>query len=134
VMDDVKQDLELAQKMQSYSYEPYSDFYVGAVLTTKSGKKYTGCNIANHGIQAICAERVAFVKALSEGEREFERIAVVGSNVRNQAEACLPCGYCRQFMSEFVEANFKVFTVDHQEEKGYQEYKMDELLPFGFEL
>lgn len=134
MMDDVKQDLELAQKMQSYSYEPYSDFYVGAVLTTKSGKKYTGCNIANHGIQAICAERVAFVKALSEGEREFESIAVVGSNARNQGETCLPCGYCRQFMSEFVEANFKVFTVDEKEEKGYREYSMNELLPFGFEL
>lgn len=133
-MDDVKQDLELAQKMQSYSYEPYSDFYVGAVLTTKSGKKYTGCNIANYGIQAICAERVAFVKALSEGEREFESIAVVASKVRGQGEACLPCGYCRQFMSEFVDANFKVFTVDDQQEKGYKQYTMQELLPFGFKL
>ena len=82
MINDVKQDLELATKMQSNSHEPYNNFYVGAVLTAKSGKKYTGCNIANHGIQSICAERVAFVKAISEGEKEFESIAVVGSNVR----------------------------------------------------
>lgn len=134
MINEVKQDLELATKMQSNSHEPYNHFYVGAVLTAKSGKKYTGCNIANHGIQSICAERVAFVKAISEGEREFESIAVVGSSVRNKEEACLPCGYCRQFMSEFVEANFKVFTVDDKDEKGYKEYAMKELLPFGFEL
>ncbi len=134
MINDVKQDLELATKMQSNSHEPYNNFYVGAVLTAKSGKKYTGCNIANHGIQSICAERVAFVKAISEGEKEFESIAVVGSNVRNKAEACLPCGYCRQFMSEFVDSNFKVFTVEDKNEKEYKEYTMKELLPFGFEL
>ncbi len=132
--NDIKQDLELATKMQTNSSEPYNHFYVGAVLTTKSGKKYTGCNIANHGIQAICAERVAFVKAISEGEKEFESIVVVGSGERNKAEACLPCGYCRQFMSEFVDANFKVLTADEKKEEGYREYTMQELLPFGFEL
>lgn len=134
MMNDIKQDLELATKMQSNSHEPYNHFYVGAVLTAKSGKKYTGCNIANHGIQAICAERVAFVKAISEGEKEFESIAVVGSDDRNKADPCLPCGYCRQFMSEFVDANFKVFTVNTETEEGYQQYTMQELLPFGFEL
>ena len=58
--------IELAKKVSKNAYTPYSNFKVGAVLKTKQGKLYTGCNIENHGIMSICAERVAFVKALSE--------------------------------------------------------------------
>ena len=68
------EDIELAKSARFNAYSPYSNFQVGAALRTKSGKIYTGCNIENHGIQGICAERIAFAKALSEGEREFESI------------------------------------------------------------
>ena len=64
-----KEDIEIAKKARLFACSPYSKFQVGAALRTKSGKIYTGCNIENHGIQGICAERTAFAKALSEGER-----------------------------------------------------------------
>ena len=70
----LKEEIELAKKVRKNAYVPYSNFKVGAVLKTKKGKTYTGCNIENNGIQSICAERVAFCKALSEGEKEFESI------------------------------------------------------------
>ena len=73
------EDIELAKKARLNSYSPYSNFQVGAALRTRSGKIYWGCNVENHGIQGICAERTAFVKALSDGEREFESITVVGA-------------------------------------------------------
>ena len=75
---DFTDDIVLAKNVRRKSYAKYSGYTVGAVLTTKSGKKYTGCNIENQGIQSICAERVAFCKAISEGEKEFERIVIVG--------------------------------------------------------
>ena len=96
-------------------------------MVTKSGKKYTGCNIANHGIQSICAERVAFAKAISEGEKSFERIVIVGGETIDTLEECLPCGYCRQFMSEFVAQDFKIVTIE-------KEYTLQELLPYKFNL
>ena len=70
--------IEMAEKARKNAYTPYSNFKVGAVLKTKSGKYYSGCNVENAGIQSICAERVAFTKAISEGETDFESIAVVG--------------------------------------------------------
>ena len=121
-----KEDIELAKKEKLNAYSPYSNFQVGAALRTKSGKVYLGCNIENHGIQAICAERVAFAKALSEGEREFESITVVGSKKGEEpTEKCLPCGYCRQFMSEFVDSNFKIVTVQGEDET--KEYSIKDI-------
>ena len=97
------EDIELAKRARLNAHSPYSHFQVGAALRAKNGKVYLGCNIENHGIQGICAERTAFAKALSEGEREFECITVVGSPKGIEpTEKCMPCGYCRQFMSEFV--------------------------------
>ena len=128
-MNKQEQDFELAQKARLNASDPYSDFKVGAVLVTKSGEKYTGCNIANHGIQSICAERVAFVKAISEGEKAFSRIVIVGGKEGKPLQECLPCGYCRQFMSEFVEKDFKILTLDGD---IIREYTMEELLPYGF--
>ena len=128
-MNDIKEDFELAKKAMQNAHDPYSDFKVGTVLTTQNGKKYTGCNIANHGIQSICAERVAFVKAISEGEKAFERIVIVGGTSTKQLKECLPCGYCRQFMSEFVGINFRIYTLSDDTVK---EYTMEELLPYGF--
>lgn len=125
------EDISLAKKARLNSCSPYSNFQVGAALRTKSGKIYLGCNIENHGIQSICAERTAFVKALSEGEREFESITVVGANKGEEPEeTCMPCGYCRQFMSEFVDNDFKVCVVDSN--NNIEEFSISELLPYVF--
>ncbi len=127
------EDINLAKKARLNSCSPYSNYQVGAALRTKSGKVYLGCNIENHGIQAICAERTAFAKALSEGEREFESITVVGGPKGEEpTEKCVPCGYCRQFMSEFVDDNFKVCVVDGN--GNTEELTIDELLPRSFKF
>lgn len=128
-MNEIKEDFELAKKAMLNAHDPYSNFKVGAVLTTKNGKKYTGCNIANQGIQSICAERVAFVKAISEGETDFLRIVVVGGKDSEHLQETLPCGYCRQFMSEFTKEDFKIYTLG---EDSIKEYSIKELLPYGF--
>lgn len=126
-------DIELAKKARFNACSPYGKFQVGAALRTKSGKIYLGCNIENHGIQAICAERTAFVKALSEGEREFESITVVGAPVGEEPkEKCTPCGYCRQFMSEYVDEDFRVYTVN--KDGKMEGLTIGELLPYGFKL
>ena len=127
------EDIEFAKKARLNAYSPYSNFQVGAALRTKSGKIYLGCNIENHGIQGICAERTAFAKALSEGESEFERITVVGAQVGKEPTGkCMPCGYCRQFMSEFVDNDFKICVVD--KDNNIEEFTINELLPYGFKL
>lgn len=127
-----KEDIELARKARLNAYSPYSNFEVGAALRTKSGKVYLGCNIENHGIQGICAERTAFAKALSEGEREFECITVVGAPKGEEpSEICMPCGYCRQFISEFVDENFKICMAGNDD---IEEYTINDLLPHSFKL
>ena len=125
-------DIKIAKEARLNAYAPYSNFQVGAVLRAKSGNIYTGCNIENHGIQSICAERTAFVKALSEGERAFEKITIVGGKVGDEPlDQCLPCGYCRQFISEFVDEDFIICVL----ENGYvKEYKIKELLPNSFKF
>ncbi len=127
------EDIELAKGARLNAWSPYSNFQVGAALRTKSGKVYLGCNIENHGIQGICAERTAFAKALSEGEREFESITVVGAPKGEEpTEKCMPCGYCRQFMSEFVNNDFKICVVD--KDNNVEELTISELLPHGFKI
>jgi len=80
------------------AYAPYSNYKVGAALLTKQGKIYTGCNVENASYGAsICAERTAVVKAVSEGETEFEAIAIV----TDDSSLGSPCGICRQFLAEF---------------------------------
>lgn len=130
--EDLEEDIKIAENMREMSYSPYSNFTVGCVLVCKDGKKYTGCNIENNGIQSICAERVAFTKAISEGKKDFSYIVVVGGNKNEKPiEECLPCGYCRQFMSEFVEKDFKVFSYYNE---NIKEYKLEDLLPYSFKL
>ena len=127
----MKEDIELAKKARLNAHVPYSRFQVGAALRTKSGKVYLGCNVENHGIQSICAERTAFVKAISEGEKEFVSITVCGAPKGEEiADKCTPCGYCRQFMSEFVDPNFKVYLV-HDNDK-VEELTIKDLLPYSF--
>ena len=127
-----KEDIELAKKARLFAHSPYNKFLVGAVLRTKSGKMYTGCNIDNHGIQSICAERTAFVKAISEGERDFESITIVGAPIGCEPESeCVPCGYCRQFMREFTDKDFKIYSVDGE---NIKEYTINDILPHSYDF
>ena len=90
--------IEHAQGAMNKAFAPYSKFKVGAALLAKDGTVYTGCNIENASYGAcICAERVAFAKAISVGSTEFEKMAIVSS----QKDFTYPCGICRQFMAEF---------------------------------
>ena len=99
----------------------------------KDGTKYLGCNIENQGIQGLCAERCAFAKALSDGRRDFASITVVGSLKDTEPNTrCMPCGYCRQFMSEFVDENFKIYALS--ENDTITEYSLQDLLPHSFKL
>lgn len=115
-----------------YSYSPYSNFKVAAALLTKSGKVYTGCNIESASYTPTnCAERTAFFKAVSEGERDFEAIAIVGGENGELKDYCPPCGVCRQVMMEFCDPKtFKVILGKSAEE--YREYTLEEILPLGF--
>lgn len=119
--------IQKAYEAQAFSYSPYSGFRVGAALLTKSGKIYTGCNIENAAYTPTnCAERTAFFKAISEGEREFEAIAIVGGN-----DYCAPCGVCRQVMAEFCkEDEFRIVLA--KSGTDYQEYTLANLLPLSF--
>ncbi|MBS5334635.1 MAG: cytidine deaminase [Clostridiales bacterium] len=119
---------EKACSMLPRAYAPFSKFKVGAALLSKGGEVFTGVNVENSSFGAtICAERTAFVKAISEGEREFEAIAIVSS----EGEAW-PCGICRQFMKEFCDDDFKIITGDDVDSLSV--YTMDEILPEGFRL
>lgn len=127
-----KEDIELAKKARLNAHSPYGKYYVGACLRCKDGTTYLGCNIENHGIQSYCAERTAFLKAISEGKREFKSIAVVGAPIGEEpTEKCLPCGYCRQFISEFVDDDFVFILEDNGE---IITYSLDDLLPNRFDF
>lgn len=122
-----------AKKARERAYTPYSHFQVGAALLTESGKVYHGCNIENAAYTpTVCAERTAFFRAVSDGERAFEKIAIVGGAEGTQADGmCAPCGVCRQVMMEFCDPDaFRIVLVDH--EKGCVSFLLKELLPFGF--
>lgn len=124
--------IRLALEARAYAYAPYSDFCVGAALLTKNGNVYQGCNIENAGYTPTnCAERTAFFKAVSEGEREFEKIAVVGSARGTVTGYAAPCGVCRQVMMEFCNPrDFKIIVAISEEE--YVEKTLEEMLPMGF--
>ncbi len=119
-----------AQKARENSYSPYSHFRVGAALLTKSGKVYTGCNIENAAFSATnCAERTAIFKAVSEGERDFEAIAIVGGKEGEVAPFCAPCGVCRQVLAEFCPNDFKIILGCAEK---FEVYTLEMLLPFSF--
>ena len=129
-------DIELvkkAKKAAENAYAPYSGFKVGAALLTKGGKLYLGCNIESSSYSPTnCAERTAFFKAVSEGEREFEKIAVVGGKNGDFSNYCTPCGVCRQVMSEFCGADFTVILGSDGDD--YKQFTLGELLPHSFSL
>lgn len=114
------------------AYVPYSHFAVGAALLTKEGKVYRGCNIENAAYTPTnCAERTAFFKAVSEGEREFAAIAVVGGPAgKPPMDYCYPCGVCRQVMAEFCEDDFVVVVGKSEDE--IREHALIEILPHTF--
>lgn len=124
--------IDLAIERLQYSYTPYSGFKVGASLLTKSGKLYTGCNIENAAYSPTnCAERTAFFKAVSEGEREFSAICIVGGKDGVLTEYAAPCGVCRQVMMEFCDpAAFQIILATGREQ--YEIFTLKELLPKGF--
>ncbi|WP_129408660.1 cytidine deaminase [Marinitoga lauensis] len=114
-----------AKEALNNSYSPYSKFKVGAALITKSGKIYTGTNVENasYGL-SMCAERIAIFKAVSEGEKDFEALVVIGDT----DEPISPCGACRQVIAEFgvdevILTNLK---------KDLKIMSVEELLPYGF--
>lgn len=113
------------------AYAPYSGYKVGAALLTDSGKVYTGCNVESASYSPTnCAERTAFFKAISEGEREFKSIAVVGGKDGNVTELFMPCGVCRQVMAEFCGQDFEIIVAKSAEE--FTSFTLAELLPHGF--
>ncbi len=115
------------------SYAPYSNCKVGAALLTESGKVFCGCNVENSSFSAtVCAERAAIFSAVSSGETKFEAIAVVGFMEGKISERFLPCGVCRQVMSEFCGEDFPVFVVT--DEDKIEEYTLSQLLPRSFTL
>lgn len=117
-----------AYEAMEYAYAPYSKFLVGAAILTSSGKVYTGCNIENASFGATnCAERTAIFKAISEGEKNFSKIAVVS----NSHKHTYPCGICRQVLSEFMMDATMVFD---DKEKGIVEISMKDILPYNFDL
>lgn len=126
----------LAKEAMGYAYAPYSHCTVGAALLCASGAVYTGCNIENAGYSATnCAERTAFFKAVSEGEREFSAIAVVGGHDGEIDGIFAPCGICRQVMREFCDPGTFLILLGYRGEDGiltYDEYPLAELLPLGF--
>ena len=125
--------IQCAFQAQKNAYAPYSHFQVGAALLCKDGEIYTGCNIENASYGACnCGERTAFFKAVSEGKREFEAIAIVGKKSdAPEFDYCAPCGICRQVMAEFCDPEtFQIILPRTVED--YRSYKLQELLPLGF--
>jgi len=118
--------LMMAHDMLEKAYAPYSRFPVGAALECEDGTIYTGCNIENAALgDTVCAERVAMFKAISDGQRRFLRIAVVGEG----DHYCIPCGSCRQVLMEFA-PDLEVLCA--KAGGSYVSYKLRDLLPFPF--
>ena len=123
-----RQLIDMAKKAMNYSYSPYSHFSVGACVVMKDGSVYTGCNIENASYGATnCAERTAIFKAVSDGNTDFDRIAIVSSS----GEKTYPCGICRQVMSEFFHGEERIIIEDNNE---IISYRIDELFPYMFKL
>ncbi len=122
--------IELAKEARERAYAPYSGFYVGAALLTRDGEVFTGCNIENASFTpTCCAERVAIFKAVSEGNKAFFAIAVVGGARGESADTpCYPCGVCRQALAEFADADLKIYFADGSVTT------LGELLPKAFEI
>lgn len=127
--------IEEAIRYRQRAYSPYSHYKVGAALLTASGKVYGGCNIENASYGATnCAERTAIFKAVSEKEKDFVAIAIVGGPEEDAehsfSDYAYPCGICRQVMKEFCSQDFQIIVA--RDERDYKIYSLSELLPHGF--
>ncbi len=125
--------IEQALTARQASYSPYSNFQVGAALLTADGKVYRGCNIENAAYSVTnCAERTAFFKAVSEGEKEFAAIAIVGGTKGQEiTQYAYPCGVCRQVMMEFCNPeSFQIIVAKTTD--CYEQKTLKQLLPEGF--
>ncbi len=121
--------LRAARRAQRNAYAPYSRFPVGAALLTKNGKIYTGCNVENASSPCgVCAERTAFAKAVSEGERAFVAIAVIGPT----EQPISPCGMCRQVMAEFSDAGSPLIVLSFSADGQVLIESLNDLLPRSF--
>lgn len=124
---EIKKMLRLAAEAKQKAYAPYSGFRVGACLKTGSGAYYLGCNIENAAFTPTnCAERTAMFKAVYDGERDFEAIAVISDGVDHVA----PCGVCRQVLAEFCPQDMPVICADR--DGNYVVHELRELLPMSF--
>ena len=128
-----KKDLfKFAKDAMKNSYAPYSNYSVGAVLLTKNGKTYLGCNIENASYSATnCAERTALFSAVANGEKDFESICIVGGKNGVITDYAMPCGVCRQALAEFCDADFKVYVGINEDD--INEFTLGELLPYSFD-
>ncbi len=126
-----KELVSLALKAREFSYSPYSQFSVGAALLCADMSVYTGCNIESVAFSpTICAERTAIAKAVSDGKKDFVKIAVVGGKGDEIRNYCTPCGVCRQTLAEFCKPDFEIILA-----KGNGEIKivtLRDLLPLAF--
>lgn len=124
--------MKTAIEMTRMSYAPYSGFQVGAALLAKDGRIFTGCNVENASYSPTnCAERTAFFKAVSEGAREFEAIAIAGGKNGILTEPIAPCGVCRQVMMEFCNPKtFEIYMAADSEH--FEKTTLEKLLPNGF--
>lgn len=119
--------IEIADAARGQAYVPYSHFHVGAALLDENNRLFTGCNIENASYGATnCAERTAIFKAISEGSHRIRRLAVVC----DQDKPCMPCGICRQVISEFAADDFELLAASPNGE--FKSYTMAELLPDAF--
>lgn len=126
-----KELFDLAVKAMEKSYSPYSGCKVGAAVLTKSGKVYTGTNIENAAFgPTVCAERVAIFKAVSEGEKDFIKIAVAGGKNGEINGIFAPCGVCRQVLREFCEDDFSLLLGESP--NTFKTVTLKDLLPLSF--
>lgn len=118
---------------RAFSYAPYSNFMVGAAVLTEKGQIFSGCNIENASYGATnCAERTAIFKAVSEGHKKIEAIAIVGGMKDADFVDTYPCGICRQVLSEFADPDLPVILA--VSESQYRMVSLSELLPYAFDL
>ena len=126
-----KELINAALAAMEYAYAPYSGYKVGAALLSKSGKVYKGCNVENAAYGPTnCAERTAIFKAVSEGDREFSKIAVVGGKNGTVKDYFVPCGVCRQVMAEFCDDSFEIIVAKSRDD--YRAFTLCEILPERF--
>ncbi len=133
---EIKNLIDSAFEAKKNAYAPYSGYYVGAALLTEDGTVFTGVNVENSSFPVgVCAERSAFAAAVSKGHRKFTAICITSTKTVNPLAGdkyCMPCGMCRQFMTEFCTGDFKIITAASPDD--YQTYTLSTLMPGAFML